>query len=203
MDDAIQLAALAGDHRHHEALVADGDELLLQHAFFAVRAQKALQRFLDGLLLPLDIAAQAGQRHAGVVGHAAVGQDLAVQVVQQRAEIADGLRAAAQARKALGGRGEQRLGVGGPVEQREEIEDLLGVEAGAFDAQLVHGRLDVRQAAEIDADRGAARGRLRARGRAQILDGLAGFGQVFVQPRAVGVRLAPFPARGVPSGLET
>ena len=81
VDHAVQLAPLPGDHRHHEALVADGDEFLLQHAFFAVRAQKALERFLDGALLPLDVAAQAGQRHAGMVGDAAVGQNLAFQVL--------------------------------------------------------------------------------------------------------------------------
>ena len=49
VDHAVQLAALPGDDRHHEALVADGDELLLQDAFFAVRFQEALERFLDGL----------------------------------------------------------------------------------------------------------------------------------------------------------
>ena len=92
VDHAIDLAALSGDHRDHEALVADGDELLLQHAFLAVGAQEALQRFLDRLLLPLDIAAQARQRDAGVVGHAAVGQDLAVEFAQQGAELADGRR---------------------------------------------------------------------------------------------------------------
>ena len=70
----------------------------------------------------------------------------------------------------------------------EEIEDFLGLEAGAFDAQLVDGRFDVGQAAEIDADGGAARGGLRARGRAQVFDGLAGFRQVFGQARAIGVR---------------
>ena len=67
-----------------------------------------------------------------------------------------------------------------------------GSRLAPFDAQLVHGRLDIRQAGKVDADRGAARGRLRARGQPQILDGLAGFGQVFFQPRAVAVRLHLF-----------
>ena len=67
MDDAVELAPLSRDHGDDEALVADGDELLLQNAFFAVRAEKALERILDGLLLPLDIAAQAvrGRRWRG------------------------------------------------------------------------------------------------------------------------------------------
>ena len=34
-----------------------------------------------------------------------------------------------------------RLGVGRAVEQGEEVEDFLGLEAGAFDAQLVDGGL--------------------------------------------------------------
>ena len=74
--------------------------------------------------------------------------------------------AAAEAREPLGGGGQDGLGVGRAIEQREQVEDFLGLEAGAFDAQLVHGGLGIREAAEIDADGGAARGRLRARRRA-------------------------------------
>ncbi len=101
VNDAIQLAALPGDYRDHEALVANGDELLLEHAFLAMRAEEAFERILNGFLLPLDVAAQASQRHAGVVGNGAIGQDFAVQVLQQAAKIADGLCAAAQAGEAL------------------------------------------------------------------------------------------------------
>jgi hypothetical protein len=50
----------------------------LQHAFLAVRAQEAFERFLDGPLLAFDVAAQAGQRYAGMVGDGAVGQNLAI-----------------------------------------------------------------------------------------------------------------------------
>ena len=188
MDHALQLAPLAGDDRHHEALVTDGDELLLEDAFLAMRAQEAFEGFLNGLLLAFDVAAQAGERHAGVIGHRAIGQDLALEVFQQGTEIADGLRAAAEAGETLGGGGDQRFGIGGAVEQQEEIEDFLGVEAGAFDAQLVDGRFDVGQAGEIDANRGAPRGGLRARGRAQVFDGLAGFREVAGQTGAIGVR---------------
>ncbi len=187
MNYPIQLAPLPGDDRHHEALVADGDELLLEDAFLAMRAQEAFEGFLNGLLLAFDVAAQAGERHAGVIGHGAIGQDLALEVLQQGAEIADGLRAAAEAGETLGGGGDQRFGVGGAVEQQEEIEDFLGVEAGALDAQLVDGRFDVGEAGEIDANRSAARSGLRARGRAQVFDGLSGFRQVAGQARAIGV----------------
>ena len=45
------------------------------------------------------------------------------------------------------------------IEQREQLEDFLGLEAGAFDAQFVDRRFDVGDAAELDADGGAARRR--------------------------------------------
>ena len=130
------------------------------------------------LLLPLDIAAQAGQRDAGVVGDGAIGEDLAFQILEQRAEIADRLAARAEPGEALGDRVEHALGVGGAVEHAEEVEDLLAFQAGAFDAELVDGLGEIGEAAEVDADGGAARGGLRARGGAQIFDGLAGIGQI-------------------------
>ena len=187
VDDAIELAALPGDHGHHEALVADGHEFFLEHAFLAVRAQEPFERFLDGFLLALHVAADAGQRDAGVVGDAAVGQDLAFQVFQQGPEIADGLGAPPQPRKTLGRGGQQRLGVGGAVEQGEEVEDFLGFEAGAFDVKLLYGEFGIGKAVEIDADGAASRG--GACGGAEVFDGLAGFRQVFGEARAVGVRL--------------
>jgi hypothetical protein len=52
----------------------------------------------------------------------------------------------------------------------------------------VDSRFDVGQAGEIDANRGAPGGGLRARGRAQIFDGLAGFRQVVGEARAIGMR---------------
>ena len=104
------------------------------------------------------------QRHAGVVGDAC----------RRAGSCRPGLAAArgnrrwsAARRPSRGKRSaaavSTRLGVGGAVQQREQVEDFLGLQAGAFDAQLVHRRLHVGQAAEIDADGGAARGRLRAR----------------------------------------
>ena len=46
-------------------------------------------------------------------------------------------RVRAQPREALRRRGQHRLGVGGAVEQAKHLEDFLGVEARALDAQLV------------------------------------------------------------------
>ena len=115
-------------------------------------------------------------------------EDLAVQVLQQGAKLADGLGPPPQPRETLGGRVEQRFGVGAAVEQREHVEISLRFEAGAFDAQLVHGRLDVRKPAEIDADGGASRGGLGPGGGAQVLDRLPGFREVFFEARPIRVR---------------
>src|SRR5438067_8664717 len=114
--------------------------------------QEALERVLDGFLLPLDIATEAAERHAGMIRDCAVWEDLAVQILEERAEIADRAGARAEKREALGGCGEDGFGVGGAVEQGEEIEDLPGVEARAFDAQLMDGGLGVGQPAKIDAE---------------------------------------------------
>ena len=188
MDDAIELAPLPRDHGHHEALVANCDEFLLQDAFFAVRAQKALQGFLNGLLLALDISPQPRQRHAGIVGHAAIRQDLPFEVPQESPEIADVQRALPETRETLGHCHEKRFGIRGSVEKREKVEDLLGLEAGAFDPQLLNGRLRVRQSAEIDADGGAPAGGVRANGGPQILHRLARLREVFGEPPDVGMR---------------
>ena len=152
-----------------------------------MRAQEPFERILNGFLLPLDVAAQAGQRHAGVIGYAPVGQNLARQVAQQAPEIADVARPAREAREALGRGGKQGLRIGRAVQQGKYIEDFLGLQASPLDVQLLNRYFDVRQAAEIDADGGPASGGLRPPRRAQVLHRLARLGQVFIQPRAVAV----------------
>ena len=189
VNHAIDLAALSGNHRHHEALVADGDELFLEHAILAMRAQEAVEGFLDGFLLALDVATQAVERHAGVIGHAAIGQDLALELVQKRAKIADGLGAAAQARESLGGSRKVRFGVSRDIQQGKHSEDLFGIEARAFDAQLLDGLLHIRHAAELDADGCALCRRLRACCQPQVRDRFFGLGEILDQARAIGMRL--------------
>ena len=107
----------------------------------------------------------------------------------------------AQQRKALGGGGEVRLGVGGDIQQGEQLEDFLGLEPGAFDAQFVHRGFHVGDAAELDAQRGAAAAGLRVQGGVQVLDGLAGFGEGGVELRAVGDAGDTFSSSRLPSGL--
>jgi hypothetical protein len=124
---------------------------------------EAFRRSLDRLLLPLYVAAQAGEGDAGVIGDAAIGENLAIELAEQGAEFADRGGAAREQRKALGDRGEIALRVRRDIEQGEELEDLLGLQAGALNVQFVNGGLDVGDAAEFDADSGAAGRRLWAR----------------------------------------
>ena len=72
MNDAVDLASLPGDDRHHEPLVADCNELFLECPFFAVRLDESFERGLNGFLLLLDVAAKAVQRDACVVGNGAI-----------------------------------------------------------------------------------------------------------------------------------
>ncbi len=47
VNHAIDAALAAGDYGHHEAVVADSDEILLQRAVRMMRAQKSFERLLD------------------------------------------------------------------------------------------------------------------------------------------------------------
>ncbi len=89
--------------------------------------------------------------------------------------------------KRSGGGGEDAFGVGGAVEKLEHVEDLLGLQAGAFDVEFVDGGFEIGKAAELDPDGGAARGGLRTGGQAQILHGFPGLFQVFGKPGHVGM----------------
>ena len=102
------------------------------------------------------------------------------------------LRAAAEARETFGRGGEQRFGVGGAVEQRENGENFFGFEARAFDAQLVDDGFGVGQTVKIYPDGRAARSGLRAGRQPQVFDCFGGFGEIFFEARAVGVRLELF-----------
>ena len=77
VNHALHATFAAGDDRHHESIVADGDELFLQCAIRLMRAQETLQRFFDQAALPLHIAAQPTQCNARVIGQRPVGKNLA------------------------------------------------------------------------------------------------------------------------------
>ena len=181
MDDALDLALAAGDHRYDETLVADGDELFLQQVLLAVQAEEALQGVLDQLPLPLDVAAQAGQFRAGVIGHRPVGQKLPGQFPRQRSEITDSLGADRQSREPCAHRGQHQAHARSDVEQLREFTDFFGLQATSFDTQFGQGFEGVWQRVKPQADGGAACRRLRPRGRLHIFDRLAGLRQIFFE----------------------
>ena len=95
----------------------------------------------------------------------------------------------AQARETFGGGGEDGLGVGRAVEQREEVEDFLGSRLAPSMCSLWTAGCGIGKTAEIDADGRAAGGRLRAGGEAQVPGGLFGFGKIGDQAIAIVMRL--------------
>ncbi len=68
VNHAVDAAFAAGDYGDYEAVVADGYEIFLQGAVGLMRAQEAFERMLDGLALLFDVAAEAAQGYAGVIG---------------------------------------------------------------------------------------------------------------------------------------
>ena len=65
-------------HRNHEALTANGNDVVLRRVFRGELAQRRAQAFLDKFLLALLLAADAIQLGRGVVGERAVGLNLAL-----------------------------------------------------------------------------------------------------------------------------
>ncbi len=102
VNDAGQFAALPGNHRHDKALVANGDVLFLQHAFVAVGAQEALERFLNTLLLLFNLAAETMEVRAGAVENGSVGLNFALDFFEERAEVADARSALRKQGEAFG-----------------------------------------------------------------------------------------------------
>ena len=74
VNDAVDAAFLSGDDGHDVAVFADGDEVFLERAIGAMRAQESFERFLDAFLLAFDVAADAAESDAGVIGKRAVGK---------------------------------------------------------------------------------------------------------------------------------
>ena len=132
--------------------------------------QEPLQRILNQFLLPLDVAAEAAQGGAGVVGHRAVRQDFPRQVAHHRAEFPHGGAACPQLGKAFGNRQQQGADLGGPVQQLRHLVDFLGFQSGAFDPQLAHRFRGVSERVEPDAHRGAPGRGLGPRRRFQVLN---------------------------------
>ena len=166
VDHAIQLAALPGDERHHEALIADGDELLLQHAFFAVRFEEALERFLDAL--------SSAARCRGAGGRAPRWRGRrrchrAGSCHRDRSAARGNRRWFAPVRPSRGNRSASRgqhaiLASAARSSRANTSKISLGSRLAPSMRSLWTAAFGVGQAAEIDPDGRAARRRLRTRG---------------------------------------
>src|SRR5262245_58358600 len=195
VDDAADLLALSGDHRHHETLVANRDNLLLQHALFLMGAQEPLERIMNGLLLLFDFAPQAGEGDTGVVGDGSVRQNFARDLLQYGAKFTDGQSPASQPWEPLRYCVQNRFDVRGPVEERDQVEDLFGLEACALDAQLFPGDPQVGDAGKVQPDCGSALRRLRLSSRAEVLDRFVYFGESGCEYRQIGAGCDPVQLR--------
>src|SRR6185437_4945349 len=157
VNHAVNLALLPRDHRHDEAIFPNRDEIFPQRAVFAVRAQKAFERFLNVPLLPFDIAAEMRESDAGIVGNRSAGQNLSAKLAQQRSQIRQsrGLRAKPRITSMRGG--ENRANLARVFENLRQFENLERLQNRAFDAHNPRGVRDVWQRIETHANRRAAR----------------------------------------------
>ena len=186
--DAFDAPFAAGDDGHDKPVVPNRDELFLQQTVLAVLAQKALERILDELPLALDVAPQPAQGYAGMIGQRAVGKNLADDVLEHRAELADAHGARGHSRKPLAHRFKNHAHVGGAIEHLGQFVDLAAIQYRALNAQTPDRFANVWQHVETQVHRGTARGGLRLRRRAQVLHRLGHLGQILFQARAIGSR---------------
>ena len=87
MNHALDTPLAPRDHRDHEAVIANRDEVFLERAVFVMRAQEAFERMLDGCALPFDIAPQPRQSDAGMIRQSPVGQNLTAKLAGQLRRI--------------------------------------------------------------------------------------------------------------------
>ena len=177
VNHAVHAPLAAGHDRHHEPVIANGDEIFLQRSVFVMRAQEARQRFLDLPALPFAVAAQARQHDTRIVRQRAVGKNLAAKIAGQLAQIGDRRGVRRQPRITLARRQHHRSRFGCDIQQPRQLEDFRGFERGSFDPQARDQRRWIGAQVETRPDRRSPAGRLRIRSRAQILDRFGGIGQ--------------------------
>ena len=139
----------------------------------------------------VDVAADAAEGDAGVIGQRAVGQKNPRIAACQIAEIGQRAGALGEARMAGGDSEQQGAVFAGEREGMEQIEDLAALERDALDLQGAHVRLHVANLIEAQTDGFAFLSF------AQIGDGFAGFGEgEFRSLRGPSAERARGPARG-------
>ncbi len=145
VDHAIELAALPGDHRHHEALVADGDELFLQHAFFAVRfagSARAIPEWTSSAARCRGAGGRARRWRGRRRCHRAGSCHPVPAAARGNRRWSAARRARRGKRSAAAVRSD--LGVGRAIEQREQVEDFLAAPGSRLRCAACERRLRCR-----------------------------------------------------------
>lgn len=86
-------------------------------------------------MLPFDVAAQAIQSHARVIGHRAIGKNLAAHIAQNWPRIGGCLHLSSQAWILLPRQIQRRPDFAGLFDEPRQLQNLLGLQHGAFDAK--------------------------------------------------------------------
>ena len=190
--DAGDPGARIGPDRDDEAAVAEGDDVLLDR--LRRGAQDRFEGALDAVPAFGDLPADGPKPGAGAVVDVAAGQDLAVDLFEQRAGVRDpGRHAPQDGEEARGRGGADRIPeplAGG--EEPLERENLPRFERRPFDVEPLHHRVEVLDPRQAEpAARGekpyALAGEVERRGdfgrvggRAQALQPLAAGGRLHV-----------------------
>jgi hypothetical protein len=180
VDDAGDFGALAGDEGDDEAVVADGDEVVLEDAVVFVGAEEFFEGVLDGVALAVDGAACFFEEGRGVVGEGAVGEDFGGDFFEDLAEVSEAGGAGGEEGVALGGLGESGAEFVGAVEPLDEVVEFLAVEGGAFDGDAGEGGVDIGERAEADWEAFGGGGFL------EEFDGFGGFGVELFEELLIG-----------------
>src|SRR5690348_6547274 len=177
VNHAIDTPLAAGDYGNHEAVIADGDKILLERAVRMMRAQKAFERMLDTLALLFDVTPQPSQRDTRVIRQYAAGENLAAQLLRQLAQIGDRATVRRQAGESLAGGDQYSARLGGQIQQSRQLIDLRGFERRPFDAEAGNSAGGIGYIRKADANGRAPRSRLRLPSRAQVCHAFGGLGE--------------------------
>ncbi len=150
VDDALELAAHVGLDGDDVSAVAQGDDGLLRNALGERRREDVLEPLVQAVVEAADLAADAAEGGAGLVGDLAALVDAAVDGLDDARLRRDGVdRLGEQGERLIEPR-DRRAEVAGALERRGDVEQLRRIEDAAAGA-LLGGGTDVVGAAEAGA----------------------------------------------------
>src|SRR6185437_5567735 len=153
MNDSVDARLLAGDNRHYIAVFPNRDEVFLQSAVTAMRADKTIERFLYASLLALDIPANTPQGHACIIGQSSIGEKRPLVAPRQLAKIGQAGCPMRQTRIADRGREQNGPILSGQRQGLKQVKNLASVERSAFHLENPNRAFDLRELVEPQANR--------------------------------------------------